>query len=60
MSKDRRPLFRIFRIPLALFVLSLIGLIAALLTEKSGDVIAALCVAAPVATVIFAILARKR
>lgn len=60
MSNDRNSLLRIFRIPLILLAASLAGLATALLVEGHADVVAALAVAAPVATTLFVILSRRR
>lgn len=60
MSKGRNSLFRIFRIPLILFAVSLAGLVTALLVDGHGDLLAALAVAAPVATTAFVLLSRRR
>ena len=60
MNNGRNSLFRIFRVPLILFVVSVAGLVTALLVEGHGDLVAALCVAAPVATTAFVLLSRRR
>ncbi len=60
MNKPRNSLARIFRVPLILLAVSLAGLVTALLVEGHGDVIAALAVAAPVATILFAYFRRRR
>lgn len=60
MSEKRNSLFRIFRVPLILFAVSLAGLVTALLVEGRGDILAALAVAAPVVTTVFVLLSRRR
>lgn len=60
MSNGRKSLLRTFRVPLILFAVSVAGLVTALLVEGSADLLAALAVAAPVATTAFVLLSRRR
>ena len=53
MTKDRRQsLYRIFLIPLLVFIISVAGLIMALIVEGKADFLAGLAVAAPVAVLL--------
>ena len=53
MTKDRRQsLYRIFLIPLLVFIISVAGLIMALIVEGEADFLAGLAVAAPVAVLL--------
>lgn len=53
MTKDRRQsLYRIFLIPLLVFIISVAGLIMALIVEGKADFLASLAVAAPVAVLL--------
>lgn len=53
MTKDRRQsLYRIFLIPLLVFIISVAGLIMALIVEGKADFLAGLAVAAPIAVLL--------
>ena len=53
MTKDRRQsLYRIFLIPLLVFIISVAGLIMALIVEGKADFLAGLAVSAPVAVLL--------
>lgn len=51
--KNRRPRVRIWPAPIVIGVLSSVGLIAALLSDQSGDVLAWITLAVPVAVVLW-------
>ena len=51
--KSRRPRVRIWPAPIVIGVLSTIGLIAALLSDQNGDVLAWIALAVPVAVVLW-------
>lgn len=53
-------LWQMFRAPLAIAVLSLFGLIAALLGDGAWDVVGAAALAASVAATAWALVARRR
>ena len=59
MSRKDQSLTAIFAAPLALAVLSLTGLIGALLADGAWDVIGAALLAAPVAAILWARLTRS-
>ena len=53
MTKHRRQsLYRIFLIPLLVFIISVAGLIMALIVEGKADFLAGLAVAAPIAVLL--------
>lgn len=57
---QRRPIYRVFMIPLLLFVVGMTGLIAALLFSGLADLIASLAVGLPVFIVFWIVLLRRR
>ena len=57
---QRRPIYRVFMIPLLLFVVGMSGLIAALLFSGLADLIASLAVGLPVFIVFWIVLLRRR
>ncbi|MFT4253778.1 MAG: hypothetical protein QM608_15000 [Caulobacter sp.] len=59
-SRAYLSLWRVFRIPLALAVLSLFGLVAALLDDGVWDWIGAAALGASVAVTAWALVARRR
>ena len=59
MSRYRRSLWRVFCAPLLIGVVSLAGLILALLEDDATEIAAGLAVFVPVATIIW-ILGRRR
>jgi hypothetical protein len=57
--KSRRPRVRIWPAPIVIGVLSTIGLIAALLSDQSGDVLAWFTLAVPVAVALWFWMPRR-
>jgi hypothetical protein len=57
--KSRRPRVRIWPAPIVIGVLSMIGLIAALLSDQSGDVLAWITLAVPLAVVLWFWMPRR-
>ena len=57
---QRRPIYRVFMIPLLLFVVGMTGLIAALLFSGLADLIASLAVGLPVFIFFWIVLLRRR
>ena len=57
---QRRPIYRVFMIPLLLFVVGMTGLLAALLFSGLADLIASLAVGLPVFIFFWIVLLRRR
>lgn len=55
----RKTLFQIFRAPLAIFLITSAGLIAALIVSGAADIIAATAVAASIFAIAFAVFGRR-
>jgi hypothetical protein len=60
MSRGHLSLWQVFRIPLAVAALSLLGLVVALLGDGAWDWIGAAALGASVAATIWALVARRR
>ena len=58
--KRRQSVYRVFAIPLSIFVLGIFGLISALLFDNLVDLLASLAVGMPVAIVFWMVFFRAR
>lgn len=60
MKRNAKTLIRIFMAPGMICVVSLVGLVLALLIEGRGDIAAALAAGAPVAAIVWALWRKSR